>query len=367
MAILIPRKLSVFIKLTKQCNLHCSYCFERSERFNIRRINLSEAKEIMHKVRDYCVRNRIARLNLNFSGGEILMLGKRYLTFLFKYCRAAFAKDRIALTINVQTNLTLLDIEFIEIFKKYNIEVGTSFDVYGENRRFANGKSTKKIMIDKILLMLRNGLPLAGSIVVVNGRNYDKALKTYEFYSKTLINFHPMMVFPWTNDPSHTLQITIQQYINYLKIIATKHVSREGAEIILANIDSYIGLLKKGAGNYHWCAFEKNCFENRFFILNNGDVFPCYYLQNGEFYLGNILKKSLNSIVRTKKISRLRKRHNSIVKKCKGCRYLGLCNGGCMALAYYESGSLSEPSQFDCRVNRSMFKYIKGLLKKQDL
>jgi radical SAM protein with 4Fe4S-binding SPASM domain len=81
------------------------------------------------------------------------------------------------------------------------------------------------------------------------------------------------------------------------------------------------------------------CGDNLAFIACNGDVQPCGY---AHLVLGNLLETSLERIWSTSP-DLLKWRDNRLTGKCLVCEFGELCRGGCRAVSYETTGSLTSP------------------------
>jgi radical SAM protein with 4Fe4S-binding SPASM domain len=310
---------------------------------------------ILNKIKDYCLKHKIKKVYLCLTGGEVLLLGKEYLTSFFQLAQQILEQVKIKVKFSIQTNLSLMNQEYISILKNFSVSVGTSFDVFGGLRRFKNGKTADQAIIEKMILMLKNGIHFSG-IVVVTTKNYKKGAGIYSFYNKIYTDFHSLKLHPWSKDYCPQLMVSPRQYVEYLKTVVQKYL-RVKSNIKLGDIDSYVNLLTKGPGTAYLCSFSKNCIKNGTFIENNGDIYPCCSLRYKDLYLGNILRDSLEEIYSSPVLTRLKERRKSVEEKCKGCRYAKICSGGCMAYAYGE-GDILSPSKTGCAINKVMFDFI---------
>ena len=97
---------------------------------------------------------------LIWHGGEPLTCGVEH----FEKLICAFQEGRCKkyITHCVQTNATLINEDWISLFKKYNVNVGVSIDGDFEltkNRKFPNGKSAYDSIIFGIELLRQAGVP----------------------------------------------------------------------------------------------------------------------------------------------------------------------------------------------------------------
>ncbi|NQU18395.1 MAG: radical SAM protein [Candidatus Saganbacteria bacterium] len=358
----MKKSLSFQIKLLKQCNLRCSYCYEQNHFENSHSMSLSEIKTLLGRIKSYAIKEKIGCVRLCYTGGEVLTLGKGFLEKVFRLSRKTFEKTTIRPKLQIQTNFTLIDKKFIEILKKYDVGVGMSFDVYGGQRRFRGGRSVDLVLIDKMIMALKENLHF-GVIVVLTKSNYKKAQKIYNLFNKAGLGFHFLTLHPWAEKFCPDQIVDLDEYIKQLKKIAKGHLAKGSQSIMVRNIDSYVDLLLFGDKCSHMCVFSRSCLSHLIFIENNGDVFPCCSLRYKDLFLGNIFSDSLTKILNSPIRKRLMRRYQFIKKECKGCQYLKICNGGCMAYAYME-GNVLGPSKAWCTINKAMFKYIGKILER---
>ena len=99
------------------CNLQCTYCYQNPQR---EAGNVSRARNYdLEKMKD-----AVRKENKSFTlfGGEPLLLPMEDLEELFSWGFVKFGKN------SIQTNGTLIQEKHIEIFEKYNVNVGISCD-----------------------------------------------------------------------------------------------------------------------------------------------------------------------------------------------------------------------------------------------
>lgn len=124
--------LQVVLKVVERCNINCSYCyyFNGGDETALKRpIYISEetidlvANYLADGIRDL----KISRLLISFHGGEPLMLKPRVLDEACKKVREAVG-DAANVAFLVQTNGTIWNSDFADVFTKHNILLGVSLD-----------------------------------------------------------------------------------------------------------------------------------------------------------------------------------------------------------------------------------------------
>ena len=109
------------------CNMHCAYCYEHFQdvRHNVGAI--SSAQDVINYLRDYIEAETVFIL---FHGGEPLLADYSEVEKCLFYIKANFSKFKV----QFQTNGTLLNDEWINLFRQFepNISLSISLDPAGE-------------------------------------------------------------------------------------------------------------------------------------------------------------------------------------------------------------------------------------------
>lgn len=121
---------SIVLKLAGRCNLNCSYCYvyNREDRTFLERPKLIRDETfdaVLRRIGEYCDRHR-SRMRITFHGGEPMLVGAERLDRL-----AARAREVLGARLghlSMQTNATLIDDRWIEVFERRDIGVGVSLD-----------------------------------------------------------------------------------------------------------------------------------------------------------------------------------------------------------------------------------------------
>lgn len=170
----------VILKVAQHCNLNCTYCYvynrgDESWRSRPRIILDTVVCQLSRRIDEHCDRHEITEFTVEIHGGEPLLLGTRRMQHLIDILHANCKRGRLRLTL--QTNGTLLNREWIELFARNGISFGVSLDgppELADRRRVmrsGNGGSTQKV-IDNIHALRAQG-PLfdeffGGCLCVVN-------------------------------------------------------------------------------------------------------------------------------------------------------------------------------------------------------
>lgn len=144
------KHLEIILKVSERCNINCTYCYV----FNLGNDLAINSKPIIsHKIIEdlrgfferACQEYKIETVQVDFHGGEPLMMGKERFD---NACKELISGDYNGARLNLacQANAILIDNEWIDIFSKYNISVGISIDgpkhINDRHRLDRKGRST---------------------------------------------------------------------------------------------------------------------------------------------------------------------------------------------------------------------------------
>ena len=164
------------VQPTARCNLDCTYCYIENKKSN-NKMTIEVARSLADSI------GEIKRpFQLIWHGGEPLTCGVDHFEKLF--CAFQDGKCKKYITHCVQTNATLINEDWISLFKKYKVNVGVSIDGDFEltkSRRFPNGNSAYDSIISGIEMLKQAEIPFS-AICVVSKNSLDKAHRIYRFF-----------------------------------------------------------------------------------------------------------------------------------------------------------------------------------------
>jgi uncharacterized protein len=244
------RALQVVLKVAERCNINCTYCYyfnggddeALSKPIIIARDTLDEvASYLAQGVRDL----GIPILYVSFHGGEPLMMKPE----LFDHaCETIRNKVGAAAKVGfiVQTNGTIWNEKFAEVFRKHEVSVGISLDGgKSENDRYRldhRGKSTYDRIIRKIEEMRGTGFgsserPLSCISVLDSRNDYTRVYSDLRANGFRSLNF----LLP---DRSHDTRLATgdapEDYGRVLSEIARLFFEEDDASISVRQLDGVL-------------------------------------------------------------------------------------------------------------------------------
>ena len=122
---------SIILKVSSICNLNCKYCylFNKSDKSHLRFLNTMPHEvvvETLKRIDDFLKTSKAKSIELTFLGGEPLIVGIDFYNDFFALAKKYILSGKVKYSI--QTNGTLLNLEWINLFKAHDVSIGVSLD-----------------------------------------------------------------------------------------------------------------------------------------------------------------------------------------------------------------------------------------------
>ncbi|MGA2904858.1 MAG: radical SAM protein [Candidatus Korobacteraceae bacterium] len=120
------------LKVASRCNLNCSYCYmynkgDESYKIQPYRMSAATVSTLLSRVRTHCLSENLQEVFFSFHGGEPLLAGRDFFR-RFVASAGAVLGESIQPNYAVETNGTLLDREWLDLFCELNVAFGISLD-----------------------------------------------------------------------------------------------------------------------------------------------------------------------------------------------------------------------------------------------
>ena len=325
------KTISVMIKpASAACNLRCRYCFyadiSENRTVPVNRMMTEETTEVITKRIAEAVSGE-GLANISFQGGEPLLAGPDYFRH-FISCMKQYPGIRVNYAL--QTNGTLIDEEWADLFKENDFLIGVSLDGYQKNMdmfRFdADHKSVYYRILDNIEMLRKKGVSFNILTVITNAlAGHAKGLLNfylnhhYEYVQ--LIPCLPALgeSSDFAMKPADYEKFFIEFFDCWQKAVL------KGQRLSVNLFDNLYSMLR-GQMPYQ-CGMIGRC-SMQYVIESNGDTYPCDFYCLDEYRLGNLEDMSFEAMNETQVSAEFLK--TPFMKKpCMTCRYRTMCSGGC--------------------------------------
>ncbi len=309
----------LIISVTDSCNLDCIYCFNKKERSFRKdkyiKYNLDQLKDVLDRFK-------------NDGGNAVLFTGGEPLLYegLIDLCRIA---HDAGLKTSVISNATLLaDMSNLEDLLGEIDSISLSLDSVDENELAVlwNKKNINIARIQQGLLRLNEYskkikkmfITILPIVTKCNSDNlFELFIKVRQCLNECIVKIEPTQYSPIGEEVDEELEITEDEYVNAY-INAFKKAGMQNKNI------EFAALSHNGRYSPH-LRREKMLCKPSLFIKTNGDVYPCQHLLEDEYYLGNVVKDSYDTI--TESFERIMQKENQIKdRECLECALREICS-----------------------------------------
>lgn len=333
------------------CNSNCSYCFGPNQGPCMDNEMITKVINYIHTI---TLETYADDATISLHGGEPLLLDFEKFNFLLNQIHMKFRSINYALSL--QSNLWLLDKQWIELFRKNNITIGTSLDGPKEINDRQRGTGYFDKTMDGINTLRAHGIK-PGCIVTVTADSLKNWKEIFDFFISQKLDFvfRPVYSSGRHNSPPSIDPViygnTLCDMFDYY--IENRHFIR------ITTFDEMLNALLYEKSKT--CSFNK-CFGLFLSIDPYGDIYHCQrYGGNSDAKIGSILQSpSLAELSRSKLANSYLTRNRKIQTLCNTCEHIAYCNGGCPFP--YNNGTISNTKDIYCESYKIIFNHVKNKL-----
>ncbi len=344
------------------CNMACSYCFysDKARLFpgsNKHRMSYSILEEMIKQL----MQQGPEQLTISWQGGEPALMG-------LPFCQQAVdLMQHYGQGQNVgngfQTNGTLLNREWARFFRKYKFLVGLSIDgpqhVHDHYRNHPDGQGTWSKVVDTARMLMDEDIAV-NVLSVVNDYSVRHPEEIYQYLRDT--GFTYMQFIPCVeadiDDPGKAASFSVSPdaYGNFLCTV----FDLWRADFLRGRPTTSIRFFESLLYSYEGfeppeCTLLSEC--GKYVVVeHNGDVYSCDFFVEPEWHLGNITQASLGAMLNSEKRGEFGRMKAVLSEKCKKCKWLKYCRGGCTKDRLRVSGG--EGISHFCKSYLIFFKHV---------
>lgn len=360
--------LQIVFKVVERCNINCSYCYyfnsdDRSAYGRPAIIDLERVKAVADYLATGVLDLKIKRVLVSFHGGEPMLLKPRIFSSTCEIIKKAV--DPVAkLGFIIQTNGTILSEEWVELFKRFSVNVGISIDGHQEAhdkfRLDHRGQSTFKKTEQTLNALTQASLQMdvvpASTISVIHCSNDYQEIYSYlrgrgvrsmSFLlpDRTVdqgfdVGEGPIaygealaaLVDAWFDEDDPSVEVRqIKNVLNYFQEI--QPLPRDDTDL-----DSSGSRMFAESRSFLIAVIQSDGV-----VVLNDSYMPAveWYAKAGSYSVSNSSLRDFVDLPIQTEIDRVER---SVSEPCKKCKWVGICKGGDLENRFSSDRSFDNPS-----------------------
>ena len=311
-----------------------------------------------------------------WQGGEPLLAGLDFYKNVVKYQKELARLFGKNIHNAVQTNGMLITEQWAKFFKKNEFLIGISIDgdqeLHNIYRRTPANRGTYK-EVTRGIRFLEEYKVEYNTLTVVNNFNVKYPMEVYNFLKSIgsrFIQFIPVIETmdmdenykpAWIDNKDFIAKptdfsVNPLEYAKFMNTIFDEWIKKDFNSVSIRMFDS---LLSRFSGHEQTlCVFKESCGGNNVALESDGTLYQCdhFVYPEDRFKIGNFQKMSLTEIQdKTSVLSNLKK---DISSKCKSCKWLEICHGGCPKHRFVNINDSQERVSYFCEAYQNIFEHI---------
>lgn len=363
---------NLIMQLTRDCNLHCKYCFqgEKTE-WKDKYVSFEEFMDIVDTtIYERCLLGNLENnIKFHFHGGEVTLIPWEELKEMINYVltRKVYFPG---VSLCFQTNGTLLTEEMCKYFVENNVEVGVSIDSLSSEDRISV-EATKKLVEHLTDLHNKTGITF-GNLSVLSTHN----MKTWFEDMRTLEKLG-FMKSPGINlictrpEDDFLIPSPEDQWAYWMKPVLESYLTdnplrERDLQIVVSKVlQDIIFEIDKSSFSKTGC-FDRICGHgaNMIAVDPNLKVYNCdKYLEAGDFINykegSNLNQRDFLGFQQKNRVIQYYQKILALEKEvgCDRCKANWLCNGECQSYILSKYGEYRLNPEM-CNVYKRVYDFI---------
>ena len=346
------QSLEVVLKITERCNLNCDYCYffnagDDSYKGHSAFISNDTVALLVQRLREFSREYELQRIAIHLHGGEPLLMPKAAFDSICEEIRSNLA-PLVDLSMTIQTNGMLVDLEWIEIFNRHGLQVGVSLDgaqAHNDAHRLDHhGRSSYKATV-RGLALCQEHLHQPPVILAVIGEEFDPG-KIYEHFRNDLNAEHLDFLLPHQNHDNFCGDA--EAYGEFLIKVFDMMVDDEES-VSVRFIDHFLERIY-GQGNFLFGNGRQDPEYLLITVSSDGGVGPDDTLRSTKYWSGyeyrDLKSASLEEIIQDPLFHEFEHFKKTPASACSDCCWRDVCGSGQPVHRYASSNGFDNPSVY---------------------
>lgn len=351
------------VKISKQCNLRCTYCYEFPFLGQAKRMSLDELRAMFFHIAQF-YDGRDIRMDFVWHGGEPLIIEPNYYLKIREIQNEVFSDTTVSFTNSVQTNLTALNERVFELFQTgFFKNIGVSIDIFGDQRVNISGKQVQDKVLKNMQLLKDHHIPF-GCITVLSRVTAPHIEKIYRFFETIDTSFRFLPIYrSGFEGQQDNLALSDYEIVECFKQVTDMWFASDSS-IQVRPIQDYITNVVRTLDNVERSNFyDKEKDEVVYIVDTDGSLFSVADPPDPSLCHGNIFETPINELKKSFGYkSAVRAANNRMKLTCQSCEYYGVCSGYFIGEATPSQRNFDASGNLQCGVAQPVQDYIKKLI-----
>lgn len=353
-----PSHVQWVVKVSKHCNLRCKYCYEYTSLADRRRMSVPQLQAMFaHIAEAYAGSGR--EMSFVWHGGEPLLNEPAFYREIFRVQKEILEAAQIPFTNAIQTNLTFLSDEIVELLKTGFSSVGVSLDLFGDQRVGPNGMVLEDRVVSNMQRLREAGVQ-PGCITVLSRATMHHVREIYRFYEEIGVAFRLLPIYRTSYPGQQEAHALTPDEICAAFIEATDLWFASEIRIQVRPIEDYvINAIRHLHSDVVWPQiYEPGEAEAVFIVDTDGQLYSNGDAYDPQLAHGNVFEQSFAAMRRSEgfRLS-VEGSLDRMAKTCRSCQFQGACSGYFMGQATPEQ-RIQENGRLVCSVAKPVQEYI---------
>lgn len=356
------RNVEWVVKISKQCNLRCTYCYEFPFLAVKDRMSIDDLKRLFEHIADFYAPSP-KRMDFVWHGGEPLLIEPDYYKRILDAQHNAFDPVKVPFTNSIQTNLTILNDGILALFKSLFTNIGVSLDLFGDQRVTIAGRPTERIVLKNMQRLIDEQIRF-GCITVLSTATAPYVEDIFHFFESIHTSFRFLPVYRTGYEHQQDkLALTDLEIVAALKravdlwLISDTNIQVRPIQDYITNVVWYLDDVER---RYY---YDKIKDEVVYIVNTDGSLFSVADAPYPEVCHGNIFRDTLSSLKQSEGyLNAVKAASQRMENTCSQCQYYGICSGYFMGEATPEQRYKDVDGRLKCGVVKPVQEYIEAVL-----
>ena len=353
--------LSLLVKpASYRCNLACSYCFYKRVADVYEQPSTFMDHDTLDSMIRTVMRSGARHVSFCWQGGEPTLLGVDFFRDAVEM-QNRYASGGQTIENLIQTNGILLDDDWLRFLHDNRFLVGISLDgpvdIHDAYRLDNNGLPTFHKVENAIAGMRNHGVDF-NILALIHDKNVKEPDRMYQFLRGNNFNYLQFIpCFEVDEKSGEILPFSVggkELGEFYCRIFDLWY--EDGFPYVSIRLFEDI-LMYLVDGSLASCCWMDEC-KSYIVVEHNGDCYPCDFFVYPEWYLGNITRDDLTSILHGTKRDEFSAMKSDVPPACRGCQWFDFCHGDCTRFRFGRNGTNTNVSQY-CEAWSMLLEHLK--------